>query len=511
MRILTTALPAPVRWPSRRPGGFDHGLLPAFYPAAGTEALLARLEHPEALLVSTGQQPALFTGPLYAIHKALSAAALARALEARWEVPVQAVFWVAGDDHDFAEANHAGWLGRDGTLHRSELPARPPDAPLTPMYREILGDGIEARLEEFEQGLPPSEYLEPVFAWLRRHYRAGATVAGSFGHALAEILAPHGVLCLDSTHLAVKQAAAPHLLRALDDAAGLEEDLLGRHATLTGAGNDPGVTVGDGATLVMLEASQGRDRLVRQDGGFVTRRSGERFSLEALRAVADGEPTRLSGNVLLRPVIETLLLPTVAYAAGPGELRYLPLCAPVYRHFGAVTQLPVPRWSGMLVEPRVDRVLAKFGATLEELLEPGGGLEARVVRSQVPEEVLRILAGLRAAVHQAYDGLEPLVKEIDPTMQKPAETARHRMMHQAEELEKRLVAHQKKRQETEMTQISRARAAVRPDGKPQERVLCAPPLLARYGFDLLGLIAEHIDGWYRTALVDDGAAVSWNS
>ena len=152
------------------------------------------------LAVTTGQQPALFTGPLYTIHKALSAAALAAVLEQQWGRPVVPLFWVAGDDHDFAEASHAEWLGQDGGVTGASLPPRAPDAPLTPMYRELLGPGVVEAFAALERDLPPSEFREPTLDWIRRHFRPEATVAAAYARALAELLAPLGVLVFDSTH-----------------------------------------------------------------------------------------------------------------------------------------------------------------------------------------------------------------------------------------------------------------------------------------------------------------------
>src|SRR5256885_13061805 len=94
-----------------------------------------------------------------------------------------------------------------------------------------------------------------------------------------------------------KRAAAPWVLKGLD------------------------VTLPDGYTPVFVEASQGRDRLQRDGDGFVTRRSGERFSRADLARVARDAPERLSPNVLLRPAVEAALLPTLAYAARPAELK----------------------------------------------------------------------------------------------------------------------------------------------------------------------------------------------
>jgi bacillithiol biosynthesis cysteine-adding enzyme BshC len=498
--VPTPIVDGPLERPHARSNGFDPALAAAFVPSAGVAAGLARLQLPGAVAVTTGQQPGLFTGPLYTIHKALSAAAMARVLEREWSRPVVPVFWLAGDDHDFAEASQASWIGMDGSVVTAALPPRPPEAPLTPMYREPLGPAIASVLERLAADLPASEFRQSTLDWLARHYHPRATVAGSYGGAMAELLAPLDVLCLDSTHLAVKRAMAPHLVRALASAGDLERDL-DRHIEALGTtARTSGVTVGDGASLVMLEASLGRDRLVADGPAFVTRRSRERLDLPALERIAAERPDRLSPNVLLRPVLESALLPTVAYLGGPGELRYLVLTPPIYQRLGIERQQPLPRWSGLVVEPRVDRVVEKFGITLAELLEPFGALEARLVRSQLPSEALDALGSIRAALESGYDRLARAAATIDPTLTRSVQGVRQQAVAGTQDVEKKLVQHLKRRQETELGQLAKARAAVLPNQKPQERVLTVAPFLARYGPGLLHELAAAIEGWYALAL-----------
>jgi uncharacterized protein YllA (UPF0747 family) len=317
---------------------------------------------------------------------------------------------------------------------------------------------------------------------------------------MAELLGPLGLLLFDSTHPAAKRAAAPHLVRALRQASELDDDL-DRWAESRGVtARTSGITVGDGAALVMVEASLGRDRLIRDGDAFVTRRSRERFDLPAIERLAADEPTRLSPNVLLRPAVESALLPTVAYLGGPGELRYLVLTPPVYDRLEIPRQRPLPRWSGVIVEPRVDRMLEKFGVSLAELSAPPGALEARLVRAQLPPEVTGALDRLRAALDEGYGVLERAATDIDPTLARPTQAARQQALGGTQEVEKKLVHHLKRRQETELGQLARARTAVVPNGKPQERVLTVAPFLARYGPGLLTELTDTFEAWYRGAL-----------
>lgn len=500
-RIVTTPLDAPLTWPEPRKGGIKPALLDAFIAADGAGGSLERLRDKDVLVVTTGQQPGLLTGPLYTIHKALSAVAMARICERRWQRPVVPVFWAAGGDHDFTEGNHASWTAADGSTVTMTLRERPADAPLTPLYREPVGQEIGPVLDRLAEDLPPSEYRDQVLDLFRRWYRPTATLADACAQTLAELLGPFGVVIFDATHAAVKQVQMPFLQAALERHAVLDRTLVERHKMLTADANDPDVTVGDGATLVMFEGRLGRDRLAARPDGFLTRRSHEELSLADVERLAKEDPGRFSPNVLLRPAVESAMLPTVAYMAGPGELRYLRLADAVYEPLGLVRQLALPRWSGLLMDARTDRVLEKFGATLPELLAPGQVLESRVVRQQLPADAMDALGHLRTVIQADYEAITRAAIAIDPTIERPIRNLGQQALQGTEDAEKRLVSHLKKRQTIELQQIARARELVLPLGKPQERVHTLAPWLARYGPSLLTDLLTVIEDWYGTGLV----------
>jgi bacillithiol biosynthesis cysteine-adding enzyme BshC len=442
---------------------------------------LERLFGEGGLCVTTGQQPGLLTGPLFTIYKALTTVVVARELEHHLGRPVVPLFWVAGDDHDFLEANHLYQLTPSSEVERVELRHRAPDAPLRPLYQEQLGPEIRGVIDKVLGAAADSEFRPDVAQWVERHYRAEQDLAGAFAGAVAELLGRYGLVVLRSTHPAAKRAMAPHLLAALDAADELDRGLAERAAELQHAGRPTPVPVGEGATLVMLQDVQGRDRLMLRDAAYATRRSGQAWTRDRLRAVAQEEPERLSPNVLLRPAVEAALLPTLAYVAGPGELEYLPQTDPIYRVLGIAQQAAVPRWSGRVVEARVAKVLDKYGIAAADLTLPEGRLEASLVAGDMPQAARDALVALRRGLQEQYGALEEAAVEVDQTMRKAVQSARNTALAGLSQLEKRLVSHLKKRNDIVLQQLAKARNNLFPDGQPQERMFNVIPYLARYG------------------------------
>lgn len=460
LRILTTPIHGNGRPPARdiRPRPLPPGVVEAILPGPGRDRLAG--EAP-VLTVTTGQQPGLFTGPLYTVHKALSAIALARRLERERGVPVVPVFWVAGDDHDFREANHAAVLDPHGALVRITLRDRPEDAPQWPLSRERCGPDVETALDRMGAALGDAPFAADTMAWLRAAYRPDASLADACADAVHALLGSRGLAVFRAHHPAAKAAAAPAVVRGLD------------------------VVLDDGLTPVLVEGRLGRDRLRvgERAGEFVTRRSGERFTRERLAALAREEPVRLSPNVLLRPVVEATLFPTVAYLAGPGELGYLPQAGPLYGD--VAVQTPVPRWSGLILEAHIQHLLRKLGVEPGDLAAPPGALEGRLVRHALPPDAAAALADLRRALEAGHGHLASAAARLDATLERSVLGARNASLARVDRLERRLVAAVKRRSSTVTGQIARARAALFPDGRPQERVLGVCSFLARYGPSLL--------------------------
>jgi bacillithiol synthase len=477
----------------------------------GAREKLAAIAAGQGFVVTTGQQPGLFGGPLYTVHKALTAVALAERAESILDVPVLALFWVASDDHDWDEANHVHVLDPANALHRLALAgdAQPPRS----MGRRPLKTSAETALGQLAEHLPPSEFTSPLLHRLGKAYGADATVAGAFIDTVAGLFDGLTIGLVDGQDPRLRRLAAPVLRRDLEAAAEQEAALRDRTERLEAAGYSAQVTVLPGASNVFYEdAEHGRERLVREADGWRLRASGGRLTEDELWSLWETDLDGFSPNVVLRPVVESAVFPTLAYVAGPGEIRYLAQTGGLFAAHGVGMPLVFPRLGVTLVEAKVEKVLDRFGLDLSAFRRPVHELITAVVRGDVPEEVGEATARLRAAIQSGYQELFEAARGVDPTLKGPIFAARNDAFRGLSEAEKKIRQHVKLKQETELEQVEKAAVNLSPLGKPQERVLNVHQYLARYGPALVGeilaAVREGLDGRLRAGSVPTASAGS---
>ena len=450
---------------------------------AGPRAAQALREvlHQDGYFVTTGQQPGLLGGPLYSLYKALTAVRLADDLAAALGRPVMPLFWVASEDHDWEEANHAHVIDEANRLHRLTLGSNPGTVP-RPLGRIRLGEGVVDVVNQLEQCFPHNDYHTRYTDLVRETFNPWATMASAFSDLMAELLQATPVGLVDASHPALKEASRPVLRAEAEDPAASEEAVTETCAALTGLGYALQVPVIPGAVNLLTDLEEGRDRLQRSGGGFTLRRSGRTISKRRLMSLIEDTPGLVSPNVLLRPVVESFVFPTLAYVGGPGELAYFGQLSGLFRRHGTGMPVAVPRASLLAVETKVARVLDKFGLEVGDLRD-GDALLSRFAREQVPEDASRAVERWREAVQSVAAELEGVSAGIDPGLAGAVKKARNAGLSALETLEKKIVRAVRRRSETAGAQITKASVNLWPAGKPQDRVLSPLQYLMRYGPD----------------------------
>lgn len=447
---------------------------------AATGAAADRLTRAAAggVVVTTGQQPGLFGGPAYTFSKAMSALALADALESALGLPVAPVFWAASDDADWMEAAVTHVATARG-LATAQLSGPATDG--VAMSEVPLGDLTAARAI-LAQACGSAAHAS-VLELIDTAYVPHATIGGAYLQLLRALLEPLGIAVLDASHPALRAAADPFLRNALRRAGAVQSALQARTLAITAAGYSPQVDVVDGLSLVF--------RTQLESVGGTAQRTRQRIPLEAATAaMREAEVGTLGANVLLRPVLERALLPTVCYLAGPGEYAYFAQVGPVAEALDAAAPVAAPRWACEVVETRVLDRQAELGLDDAALRDPHAA-EQIIARTRLDETVADTFERLRVTLDAQVRTLgESLAGDEAPVAPETVQGLTRDLTHTLDRFERRLLAGVKRREAEAMREVAAVRAALRPNGASPERVLNLMPLLVRYGTGVLTAMAR---------------------
>ena len=473
---------APAGWFLPRPRGVDEwrshaeavrsafpgarwleSLRPALSPTGRALERLERVAAGHGIVVTTGQQPGLFGGPGYTWMKAISALTLADRLEKDLGIPVAPVFWAATDDADFEEASFTS-INMGGETKRIAMERHGPEGLV--MSQMPLGD-VSSQLDALiaSAGSAPQG---DILASLRAAYHKDATIGGAYVQFLRSVLEPLGIAVLDAWHPAVRSAARPTLVDALNRASVIDEAVALRIVSIERAGFRAQVARVPRLSMVFRSTDGVKERVPLSQAGDAAQR----------------DDLVLSPNVLLRPVMERRLLPTVAYIGGPGEIAYFAQVGAVAEALGTPIPLVVPRWSATVIEPAIDRMLGRLGMVYDDVRAPHAA-ERRIGERAMPAGIREALDALKSSIEEKMSALAAAQHGRTLVPNEVLEGARAQLRHRIERLERRLRAAATAGEAVAVADLNAIRASLVPHGDRQERRLNYVPFFARHGESLI--------------------------
>jgi uncharacterized protein YllA (UPF0747 family) len=408
-------------------------------------------------IVITGQQPGLCGGPLFCLHKVATAIATCRAIE-RADSSIRAVpvFWNHTDDHDLEEANRLFLVNQSQEVQRFRLDLERTSAPLRTVR---CGREINRVIEELDTLIPGSDDRQWAIDLFRARH-PDETLGENMARMMFELFGEHGLLVIEPRDLP-KSAFKP-LERWWQQADEIREVVRSTCDEIAAMGID--LTMDPGATMMFEIIGDHRQPLA--DG-------------EAFNSAID-----LSPGALLRPLWQDACLPTIGFVVGPGELSYLSIVAPLYRTLGVPQPVILPRASLTLVEPSMQRLLARFGWDLPDLDATPEHLAGMVVGNETSgvEEEIEDLAG---HVTRMLDQIAHRIQSLDSSMLSALDRARSKSTDELHKLASKLRGVRQDREGTGVRQIRRLCANLRPRGRLQERVLGPLTFLVAHGKPLV--------------------------
>lgn len=462
-----------------------------YHASKKTAQAIELFAKPDTVAVVTGQQTGLFGGPLLTMYKALTAAKLAERLQARRGKPVVTIFWMATDDDDLVEADQCGVLDRGNEF--CNLTSGFGQWPRRPFSQVVLDESIDACRAKLNELLPDSEFKPALLEKLARCFKSGASLAEAFGAFLQSLTSDFGLIVLDPSDPEVKRLAAPVFAKEISGHSPSTTAALKAIAQLEKTDYSPQVPLREGRlNLFYIEENQ-RHALEFTGNKFSSTDGSLNFTQNDLLAAVEKNPERFAPNVILRPIIQDYLLPTVAYIGGPAEVAYFAEYRGVYDTFEVPMPAIYPRKSLTLLEKRVERAMEKYGLSIFDLWKPIEPKITELVKKEAPEGLFEPVSATRDELTRELQTLRERVGKLDPTLEGFIDTTSGKILHQLDGLDKKLTQAMKRQNETLTSQVHKAAIAVFPNGHLQERSLSLLPYLAKHGDGIIRQIYEAID------------------
>ena len=439
------------------------------------------LQDPATVAVVTGQQAGLFGGPLYTLLKAITTLQLARRVREEHGTPAVAVFWIDEEDHDWNEIRTASVLDANFALRHVTL-ADVEGSGVRPIASLVLDAGINDALDELESALASSEFKAELLAGLRGHYRPGPTMSAAFAGWLDALLGRHGLIVFESADAMAKPLVADLFVHEVEHAGRTPALARQAGAEMARLGHQPQVEPAEDSLALFYIDAAGRRSIKRREGGFAI--DDVPYTAEALRAEVQKAPERFSPNVLLRPVVQDRIFPTVCYVGGPSELAYQAQLKNIYREFGVELPLLYSRASATLLDSGAMRFLDRHHLSLDALHAQDDSALNKLLESQLPPTIERSLEDTDRDIALHAQALKREVAVVDPTLAGAVDTTVERMQETLKTLHHKIIQATKRKDETLRRQFMRTRMLAFPGGHPQERTLNIAFFLNRHGWAL---------------------------
>ena len=450
-----------------------------------TERNLTRLAN-GAVAIVTGQQVGLFTGPAYSFYKAISAVRCAEEATRRG-IDAVPVFWLATEDHDLVEVNHSIWNTRAG-IARYELPPKAEDAGRR-VGEVKLGHGIREIVAEAAESLQ-GDFAGEIARALRECYTPEETYGSAFGKFLARTMAGQGMILIDPLDARFHELSASVYHRALDEADSLRDALIGRGKHLEDAGYHAQVKVTGESTLLFYNMNGRREPLRSHNHKYFAGRKA--FTREELSAAIESAPLDFTPNALLRAVVQDSLLPTAAYIGGPAEVAYMAQSQVAYQAILGRMPAILPRASFTIIEEPVRRLLAKYGLTIQDILQGQKNVRAKMEQKVLPRALARRFEKDEKALRKMLLGYTGPLETLDATLLGARNSADKKMLHQFLKLKQKAARAEGLRNGVLNRHERILLDSLLPHHALQERSLSALPFLAAYGPGFLSDLAHAI-------------------
>jgi len=445
-----------------------------------------------AKVIIGGQQAGLWTGPLLVIHKVASIIKSAKEASALIGEQVVPVFWIAGEDHDFDEVNHTYIISSDQQL--TKLSIAKEDETRTAISRTIFNEAIwQEALNQLEQTLPGSEFKPALIDKLNLFLKQSKTLSDVFSYIITELFGAYGLLLIDADYPLLRQAEQPMFQSLLENHTLLVEAYAKTTERISEQGFAPQADFNKDSLNLFYFAKEHQDArllLYKAGEGYTDRKKQVTFTYEQLTAEINAHPEQFSNNVLTRPLMQDYVFPVLGVVLGPGEIAYWAMTKQAFSVMDMDMPIIIPRTSYTLLEGINQKNMEKYNLSFYDVMDRFAEKKSAWLYAQDELKIADQFEAVKTNFVAQYEPLIQLATQIQAGLGKLGETNLTKIVEQINYLQNKTVDAQQKQFEAAIRQMDRIELSLKPQAKPQERVLCMISYWSRYDKEWLDKIME---------------------
>ena len=447
-----------------------------------------RLADDKSIAVVTGQQLALFGGPLFTIYKIISAIHFAQKCEKQYNVPCIPVFWLADEDHDYDEISSLGLPLKDDLKNfslpnKSDLGKRVAEIELSSSFEDFKKEVIESQFD--------TDFTDQLWRKLDDCYKPGKTIGEAFGRLVLDLFKDYGLILAGSAEPSIKQHLSSVLtqsVQAVDEQFKLLES---KTDDLISNGYHAQVHL-QHSNLFWIDENGNRLKLSYKNSTSSADGNETSWSSKELIDEIEKNPDRFSPNVFLRPILQNELLPSFAYIGGPGEISYHAQMKDFFREFNQSMPVIVPRFSVTLMESGIDRIFEKLPFDISDYNERIEDLESRFIEQSDSPDIEAVFDQWKSHVDEvSADPIEE-IKNIDLTLEGSSEKAKATFFTELDKLKGKVYRSVKDQEKTQLNRIRKIKTNIFPNGNLQEREVAFIYFMNKYGLGIWDQLLEHL-------------------
>lgn len=428
----------------------------------------------QTFTVATGHQLCLFTGPLYFIYKIASTINLCKALKENFSdknfVPV---YWMASEDHDFEEINHANVFGKKVVWNSSQKGS----------VGEFSTEGLQEVITELKTILGESEKANEILTVFETAYFKHSNLADATRYLVNELFGEHGIVILDGNDSELKQLFKEEFKKDIFENTSYK--LVSN--TITELQKNYSAQVTPREINIFYKEKGLRERIEKQGERFVVLNTEISFSKEEIETIIQISPEKLSPNVVLRPLYQQKILPNIAYVCGPGELAYWLEYKTMFEAFNIHLPILMPRHFVMLLDKGTLNKLQKLNLSVNDTFKNGEDLVKQFIKTQHNDIHLE---EAKKQLTELYASIIETVNRIDKTLVGTTEAEKQKAINGISMIEQKINRALKQKSETDINQIWSIKEKLFPKGSPQERYDNVSMYYTKYGKDFITSVME---------------------